>query len=87
MRRIIAIILTIAALLFVFTGCSFNRCEDCGNTPTKGFKNSATNEQMYYCKDCYTNCAFCSQKATKHYTNLLEMIMFVCKDCYADIAG
>ncbi len=40
-----------------------------------------TQEKEYYCKDCYSECAFCSQKATEYYTSALG-IVFVCPEHY-----
>ena len=41
----------------------------------------------YVCKDCSKECAWCGERATKHYENLLGMMVFVRDDCYEEIAG
>ena len=60
-------------------------CESCGDTPTKGYKNDYSGEKEYYCSDCSSDCAFCSNKAKHHYTSGLEIIIFACDDCYKEI--
>lgn len=83
-KRGVAVLLLVASL-GVFGACGASQpCEGCGDTPTKGYRNTSTGEDEYYCKKCASDCAFCSNKATKHYTSLLG-IVFVCKDCYKDI--
>lgn len=87
MKKWNVLIATLAAtLLFALTSCSSNKpCMECRSTPAQGYKNTATGEKDYYCKSCASDCAWCSDKATEHYTNGFEEITFVCKDCYRDI--
>ena len=66
-------------------GTSSEPCEDCGDSPTRAYKNEATGENEYYCEDCASDCAFCSGTATRHYTSGLRAIVFVCDDCYKEI--
>lgn len=56
-------------------------CEECGDKPTKKFENQYSGENEYYCKACYTDCAWCSGKADRYYINLIGEIMFVCEEC------
>lgn len=82
----IASVLVIAVILFGFAACgSSNPCESCQDTPTKGYTNKYSGEKEYYCADCSSECAFCSEKATEHYTSSLGSIVFVCKECYQEI--
>ena len=90
MKRTQTFAVLLAALmgLMLLCGCGANTsepCVGCRNTPTRGYENKATGEKDYYCDGCADDCAFCSEKATKHYTNGFEEIVFVCKDCYEDI--
>lgn len=41
--------------------------------------------KAYVCKDCSKECALCGKKATKHYENMLGMVVFVCDDCYKEV--
>lgn len=41
--------------------------------------------KAYVCKDCSKECAWCGKKATKHYENMLGMVVFVCDDCYKEV--
>lgn len=82
-KRIIAITIVLAMSIISFTACiSSEPCSNCGNKPTKGYKNTSTNETEYYCSDCSSDCAFCSHKATRHYTSVDGKIIFICNDCY-----
>lgn len=85
-KQIFATLLIAVLLTGILTACgSSEPCHHCGNIPTKGYKNEYTGEKEYYCKECYTDCAFCSGKATKHYTSALGIIVFICDDCYEEI--
>lgn len=87
MNHIIRILSILIVLAFLLPACSSQQCTECGDTPTKAFKNTATNEKEYYCQDCYSHCFVCNGKATKHYVNMLENIVFICNDCYEDWNG
>ena len=76
-------LLAVMILLVAFTACGSSKpCEICGDTPAKGYKNTASGEKEYYCEDCSSDCAFCSDDATTHYTGGLGSIIFACDDCY-----
>ena len=64
---------------------SSNSCEWDSSTPTKKFV-TANGAARYYCQDCATNCFYCGEKATKNYTNLLDVHVFVCKEHYAEVS-
>lgn len=80
-------------MMIVCSSCSVGYLSDepcawCGNTPTKQISSENTEvEAKYYCKECVSDCMFCSETATNHYTNLLELEVFVCGDCYGDATG
>ena len=74
------LLLTILILGMLAACGSSQLCDSCGRTPAKGYKNEYTNETEYYCSACSSDCAFCSNEATKHYTSMLGMIVFVCED-------
>lgn len=79
-------ILIVVAMLAMLSACgSSEPCESCGNTPTKAYTNNYSGEKEYYCSDCSSDCAFCSDKASEHYTSGLGMIIFACDDCYEEI--
>ncbi len=84
----IAIATIAAALTLALAACGSNEpCADCGQTPTKGYKNDYTGETEYYCDRCaYDDCAFCSDKATRSMT-ALGQVAFVCDDCYDTLRG
>lgn len=83
LKHILAALLAAIMILGTLTACGANEpCRSCGATPTKGYKNDYTHETEYYCGDCASDCAFCSNKATKHYTSGAGLIVFVCDDCY-----
>lgn len=85
LKRVVSTLL-IVALLGLLSACgSSEPCDSCGKTPTKGYTNNYSGNKEYYCSDCSSDCAFCSNKATKHYTSGLGMIIFVCDDCYKEI--
>lgn len=75
----------LAVLTLVLAGCSTTRpCEECGDIPTKGYKNEQTGKKEYYCEECSSECPFCWDKADMHYTGGAG-IVFICKDCYEDL--
>lgn len=79
-------ILIVVALLAMLSACgSSEPCESCGDSPTKAYTNDYSGEKEYYCSDCSSDCAFCSNKASEHYTSGLGMIIFACDDCYEEI--
>ena len=85
MKKVFSAVL-FSILLIGVGGCgSSEPCADCGNTPTKAYKNTSTGENEYYCEKCASDCAFSSKKATKHYTSAAGIIIFACNDCYKDI--
>lgn len=84
-KRLVSLLLAIV-MLVVLTACgSSEPCESCADTPTKGYTNTYYNEKEYYCADCASECAFCSDEASEHYTSGLGIIIFICDDCYAEI--
>lgn len=84
-KRVMSSLLVIAALAMILSACgSSEPCESCGNTPTKAYTNNYSGEKEYYCSRCSSDCAFCSKKATRHYTSLIGII-FVCDGCYKEI--
>lgn len=86
LKRIIPIVLAIMMIVGTLSACGPSQtCESCGKTPTKGYLNEYSAEKEYYCSGCSSDCAFCSNKATKHYTSGLGMIVFACNDCYKEI--
>ncbi len=79
-------ILIVVAMLAMLSACgSSEPCESCGDSPTKAYTNDYSGEKEYYCSDCSSDCAFCSDKASEHYTSGLGMIIFACDDCYEEI--
>ena len=79
-------ILIVVAMLAMLSACgSSEPCESCGDSPTKAYTNDYSGEKEYYCSDCSSDCAFCSDKASEHYTSGLGMIIFACGDCYEEI--
>lgn len=79
-------ILIVVALLAMLSACgSSEPCESCGDSPTKAYTNDYSGEKEYYCSDCSSDCAFCSNKASEHYASGLGMIIFACDDCYEEI--
>lgn len=73
-------------LMSLLAACgSSTPCVDCGDTPSKGYQNNSSGEKEYYCSYCASDCAFCSNRATKHYTSGFGTIIFVCGECYAEI--
>lgn len=85
LKRIISILI-VGIMLVALSACgSSEPCESCGDTPTKGYTNNYSGEKEYYCADCSSDCAFCSDKATEHYTSGLGIVIFACDDCYKEI--
>ncbi len=85
LKRIMSILIVVV-MLGALSACGSSKpCESCGDTPTKGYKNDYSGEKEYYCSDCSSDCAFCSNKAKHHYTSGLGIIIFVCDDCYKEI--
>lgn len=82
--KAIAKIMTLMLAATIFAGCSSMQCEDCGNTPTKGYKNENTGENEYYCSDCSSDCNLCGDDADKHYIGG-GGIIFICNDCYDEL--
>lgn len=85
LKRAISILIVVAMLAMLSACGSSEPCESCGDTPTKAYTNNYSGEKEYYCSDCSSDCAFCSDEATEHYTSGLGMIIFACKDCYKEI--
>jgi len=81
-QKTIVFFLVIGLALTTASCGSSQPCDSCGATPTRSYKNVYTGEKEYYCKNCSSDCAFCSEKATKHYASGLGRIVFVCNDCY-----
>ena len=52
-------------------------CDWCGNSPSIAYKTSEGGK-AYVCKECKKTCFFCGERATKHYENAFEMMVFVC---------
>lgn len=84
-KRVISLCIVCMTLIGITACGSSNPCSYCRNTPTKAYKNDYTGEKDYFCSECSSNCAFCSKKATKHYTSALGMIVFTCNDCYEEV--
>ena len=83
-KKIAALLLLFT--LFALTACgSSEPCESCRKTPTKGYKNEYSGEKEYYCSVCSSDCAFCRDEASEHYTSGLGIIIFACDDCYEEI--
>ena len=83
MKKIFEMLILIAMVLLL-SACSSTPCEDCGNTPTKAYKNDNSGENEYYCKECASDCNLCSDEAEKHYTGG-GGIVFICNDCYEEL--
>lgn len=78
-RYILSMVL--CCMVLIMSACSSEPCENCGDTPTKGYRNDSTREKEYYCSDCSSRCDLCGDDADKHYTGGLG-IVFICNDCY-----
>ena len=85
LKRTIAMLAVVASILSLSACSSSTPCKSCGKTPTKAYKNEYSGEKEYYCTNCSSDCAFCSEKATMHYTSGLGILIFACKDCYKQI--
>lgn len=83
-KRVVILLGSCFLMAGLLMGCSSNPCENCGNTPTKGFKNEKTREKEYYCKHCYSSCDLCGDDADRHYTGG-GGIIFICDDCYDEL--
>ena len=81
MKKIFCVLVLCALML---AGCSNNPCENCDDTPTKGYRNEATGEKEYYCSDCSSRCDLCRDDADRHYTGGAG-IVFICDDCYEQL--
>ena len=88
----IAGVLAIVIIIVIISasGGGFNSKNYCYyddyKTPTKQFVTS-NGTIRYYCKDHVSQCAFCSKKATKNYTNLLDFHVFVCNEHYREMTS
>ena len=82
MKRLVALILCLATIAVLFSGCLFSRCVSCGNSGTRNYYNSALDKYQPYCKSCSRYCAQCGAYAKKHYTGSMGNIVFVCYNCY-----
>ena len=80
-KRILCFLIIIVLIL---CSCSSNPCENCDETPTKGYRNDATGEIEYYCNDCSSGCDLCRDDADRHYTGG-KGIIFICDDCYEEL--
>lgn len=86
LKRGFAVLIAVVMIFAILSACgSSELCSDCRSTPTKGYDNKYTGEKDYYCKECASDCAFCSGKATEYYTSGLGGIVFVCDECYEEI--
>lgn len=85
LKRAFSILIVVAMLVMLSACGSSEPCESCGDSPTKAYTNDYSGEKEYYCSDCSSDCAFCSDKASEHYTSGLGMIIFACGDCYEEI--
>lgn len=75
-------------------GSSSNNSEDhcmyCGSSPARAYHGKNGGGQKvtsYVCDECSSKCAFCGNKATKHYTAMLGNEIFVCNDCFKSMSG
>lgn len=87
-KRIFTYVLSAVLLMGLLAACgatSSEPCTSCGRTPTKKYQNESSGEAEYYCEVCSSDCAFCSGKATQHYSSALGVIVFVCDSCYEEI--
>ena len=83
-RPLLLIMLSLMVMFLSACGSS-EPCTSCGDTPTKAYQNNYTEEKEYYCESCSSDCAFCSDDASNHYTSGLGIIIFACDDCYEEI--
>lgn len=93
LKRVFVLTIMAVCMMIVCSSCSVGYlsdepCEWCRNTPTKQIASENMEiEAKYYCEECVSECMFCSETATNHYTNLLELEVFVCGGCYEDVVG
>lgn len=59
-------------------------CDWCEESPSFAYDMS-DGSKSYVCMECRTKCAWCGERAVKHYENGLHMMVFVCKDCYESL--
>lgn len=85
MKRILCFLI-VGVMLASLVACSSSEpCELCGEAPTRGYKVDGTDEKQYYCSACSSECFFCGEKATKHYTSMAGIIVFACDECYEEM--
>ncbi len=81
-------ILILFFILLMCVGCSKEvneACDWCGSSPSVAYKTS-NGTTCHVCKNCSSTCMLCgSKKASKHYTNALDLEVFVCNDCYKEL--
>ena len=68
-KKVVVGIIAIAVMVFIitrFTSTVNEPCDWCGNSPSVAYKLN-DGSYSYVCKDCSEYCAFCGEKATKHY--------------------
>ena len=65
---------------------SNERCNSCGGSSAPTRRIVADNGiPRHYCEKCVTTCTrFCSEKATKYFTNLTGYQTFMCEKHYAE---
>lgn len=69
---------------------SDDACMYCGSTPSRiyeGKNGGGMSVTSHVCDKCASKCAFCGEKATKHYTAMLGNEMFACDDCYQNMVN
>jgi len=84
--RKVLLVVVCGVILLMLAACgggytSSKSCEWDNKTPTKKLV-TANGTERYYCKGCVEKCFFCDKKATKNYTNLLDVHVFVCNEHY-----
>lgn len=84
-KRTLPILIAVVMLVMLSACGSSEPCKSCGKTPTKAYTNEYSGDKEYYCSDCSSECAFCSDEASEYYTSGLGSIVFVCDDCYQEI--
>ena len=84
----IVAIIVIIGVSSLFSGgySSAEDCYICDRSPAKKFV-TVNGTTRHYCKDHVTSCTFCSNKATKNYTNFFDYHVFVCKEHYESMAS
>lgn len=86
-KKVVLGVAVVAIALFIitrFTATVDEPCDWCGNSPSVAYKLS-DGSYSYVCKECSKYCALCGDKATKHYENMLGVMVFVCDDCYDEV--